>query len=312
MKTNKLSIIIPLYKSAMDIDPLCKSLNLLRSNLRHWDFELVFVDDGCPENSMSFVQNFQFKEKINVRFVKLSRNFGQQNAFLAGLQHATGNHFVNISADLQDDPNLIVEMIALVSKGAEIVICNRTKRSDGTLNDLMSLMAYKFLKHEVSRIPSGGFDYFLLGSKARKELLELRGKYRYLQSDILTLGFPVAYLPYERQKRLLGKSSYTIGKKLRIFSNALLDSSFGMIHTITGVGLIVSISGILLSISVIVGYFLGDSPFPGFAAIFSAILIFNGVVIFTLGILGQYVWRIYDIARNRPDYIVENLEDVNF
>lgn len=312
MIKNKLSIIVPLYKSAADIDPLCESLNLLRSGLAYWDFELIFVDDGCPENSIGVVRNFQFTSGINVRLVKLSRNFGQQNAFLAGLRLASGDHFVNISADLQDDPSLIIEMMSLVSRGAEIVICNRTKRSDGTLNNMMSLLAYKFLKHEVSKIPSGGFDYFLLGSKAREALLELRGKYRYLQSDILTLGFPVAFLPYERQKRLLGKSSYTLGKKLRIFSNALLDSSFGMIHMITGVGMLVSITGFLLSATVIAGYFLGDSPFPGFAAIFSAILILNGVVIFTLGILGQYVWRIYDIARNRQDYIVENLEDLVF
>jgi dolichol-phosphate mannosyltransferase len=308
----KLSIVIPLYKSAPNIQSLCDSLRHLCSELEKWDIEIVFVQDGCPENSIELAEREVFPKGTSVKFLKLSRNFGQQNAFLAGLKYATGTHFVSMSADLQDNPILIKEMIILSENGSEIVICNRTKRNDGLLNNSMSFIAYKFLKHEVSKIPQGGFDFFLLGVKSREALLVLRSRYRYLQSDILTLGFSVSYLPYERQRRLHGKSSYSFDKKLRIFANALLDSSYGLVNMITAVGFLISITGFLFGSTVVVGYFVGNSPFPGFMPILSAILFLNGFVLFALGIIAQYIWRIYDMARNRHDYIVEGITEKLF
>ena len=308
----KLSLVIPLYKNAANIESLCDSLRYFCSELEKWDVEFVFVQDGCPENSIEMVGREVFPTGTSVKLLKLSRNFGQQNAFLAGLKYATGTHFVSLSADLQDNPILIKEMIKLAESGAEIVICNRQKRNDGLLNNFMSFLAYKLLKHEVSRIPQGGFDFFLLGVKSREALLVLRSKYRYLQSDILTLGFSVSFLPYERQRRLHGKSSYSFNKKLKIFANALLDSSYGLVNMITAVGFLISITGFVFGSTVVVGYLSGNSPFPGFMPILSAILFLNGFVIFALGIIAQYIWRVYDMARNRHEYLVESVTDKLF
>ncbi len=303
-----ISVIIPLYKNSENIDSLHDSLISLSFPKLKWDFELVFVDDGSPDDSLERIKMKVFPDSFQVQFIKLSRNFGQQNAFLAGLREAKGGVFVNLSADLQDDPEILFDMLEAVSAGSEIVICHRTSRSDGLIGNAVSLIAYKFLRHEVSEIPSGGFDYFLIGKKARAELLNLKGKYRYLQSDILSLGFPITFIPYARKERKIGKSSYTYKKKFQIFVNALLDSSFGMINFLSFIGLLVSFCGVLLGFSVIVGFLLGQSPFQGFTPILSSLLILNGLTIFTLGVLGQYIWRIYDISRNRPDFVIEAID----
>jgi glycosyltransferase involved in cell wall biosynthesis len=303
-----ISLIIPFYKNSENIDSLHDSLVSLSFPKLKWDVELIFVDDGSPDDSLERMKMKAFPGAFQVQFIKLSRNFGQQNAFLAGLGQAKGNVFVNLSADLQDDPEILFDMLEAFSTGSEIVICHRASRADGLLSNIVSQIAYKFLRHEVSEIPSGGFDYFLIGKKARAELLNLKGKYRYLQSDILSLGFPITFIPYARRERKIGKSSYSFKKKFQIFINALLDSSFGMINFLSLIGLLVSFCGILLGFSVIVGYLLGQSPFQGFTPILSSLLILNGLTIFTLGVLGQYIWRIYDISRNRPDFVIEAID----
>jgi dolichol-phosphate mannosyltransferase len=190
-------------------------------------------------------------------------------------------------------------------RGAEIVLCNRLKRSDSLLSRLTSGFAYSMLRKRVPEIPPGGFDVFLFSSRVKESLLDLPGRFSFLQGDLLNLGFKVSTVGFHRSNRPFGKSGYTFSKKLQTFFDAIIDTSYGLIQYVVRIGFLISVFGIALAGYVILGKFLHRDPFSGFALIASSVLIIGGIQIALIGLVGEYVWRIYDISRRRPNFIIE-------
>jgi len=306
-----ISIVIPVYMNADGLKDLANELVLREQEFTQLGIELqtVFVVDGSPDNSLAILLDLKKHRKLpqDSKVVKLSRNFGQISALLAGLEISDGECMICYSADMQDPSKLFITMYEHFRNGSEVVIATRESRSDGFIWDMTSKFGYALLRREVPNIPKGGFDFFLIGQKARKILLDRAGSKRFLQADILHLGFQPVLIGYPRVKRMYGKSGYSFRRRLEVFVNAFFDSTDLPIKVATRLGFTISICGFLSTLFVLFSYLRGDSPFNGFAAITSAILVIGGLQLGLIGILGEYIYRIYDINRNRPRFIIEKV-----
>lgn len=296
----EISIVVAVYNNANSIRGFFADLFNVMDAL-NVDYEILTVLDG-PEDSSPLIVNEIARDKKSIRVVKLSRNFGQVSAILAGIENARGKCVVNISTDGQDPPELIREMYLKFKTGRDIVIAYRISREDKATVRLSSRIAYSILRSERKGIPKGGFDYFLLSSKAYLELIKLKGRFRFLQSDILELGFDPVFIPYHRKKSL-EKSNYTFSKRLRYFEDGIVDSSYNPIRFFLYLGLTFAFSGFFLSLATLMSYFLGKFPFKGFSPLLISMLLLGGVILVCVAFIGMYVFRIYDIARGRPVYI---------
>lgn len=309
-KKRAISIVVAVYKNEDSIEPFLKRLEKsVQSNNSSYEFEILLVNDATPDRSMGQVDAYiQNGTSLNIHQIHLSRNFGQMGAILAGMSVATGEATLNISADLQDPPELLSEILTSYAAGNKVVICARQDREDGFLQKITSFLAYYFLGRGPHDIPKGGFDYFLLDKEVVKHLLNLKGRFRFFQGDILGLGFSPAVINYIREKRHYGKSSYTFSKRLQVFIDSIIDISYFPIKFITRIGFLGALGGFVFAVMTIINYFLGGAPFSGFTAIFCTLLVFGGLQIMAIGFIGEYVFRIYDLNRERPTFIIKKID----
>ncbi len=304
------SLVVPVYKNFSTLLELHSNLESIFKNLyqeNHISGEVIYVVDGSPDDSIVLLQEMQNNSSIDLTIVELSRNFGQTPAILAGLEEIRGNAAIVMSADLQDPPKLIQEMLRMWIEGHEIVICHRTSRDDSISRSITSSIAYKIFHWLEPQMPRGGFDFFLASGEVIEKLIELKGRYRFLQSDLLSLGYSVCFIPYHRSERRSGESSYSFLMRMKIFSDSLFESGRFPIKTTFGLGLGIMSLGLFLSLLSIFNYFFGDRPFDGFTAIYCSILILGGIQILTLSVIGQFIYRNYDISRGRRSFIVRKI-----
>jgi dolichol-phosphate mannosyltransferase len=302
----KISFIIAVYRNEGAISGTYEKIkSLFGAALAGLEYEIIFVDDGSDDGSLKeilAVKNFD----QNVKAITFTRNFGQMAAMLAGFKEAGGDAVINISADMQDPIELIPQMIQKWQQGAEIVICYRTDRSDTLSAKLFSYVAYGALRLSVPQIPPGGFDFVLMDRKALNEFNSIDVRNRFFQGDLLWTGYRTSFIPYVRLKRTIGKSQYNFAKKLKNFIDAFLDASYLPIRFISSVGIILSILGVIYSMTIVYSWLRGGTPFSGWAPIMIAMLIIGGLIMVMLGVIGEYIWRIYDEVRKKPNYIIRD------
>ena len=190
--------------------------------------------------------------------------------------------------------------------GSEIVICHRTDRSDSLAAKLFSHVAYGILRISLPQMPPGGFDFVLMDRKVMDSFNAIDVRHRFFQGDLLWTGFRTSFIPYVRLKRTIGKSQYNFGKKLKNFLDAVLDASFLPIRFISLIGVITSLLGVAYSITIVISWMRGETPFSGWAPIMIAILMVGGLIMVMLGVIGEYVWRINEEVRKRPNYVVRD------
>jgi dolichol-phosphate mannosyltransferase len=280
--------------------------SILAASCPDLDYEMIFVDDGSTDGSLREILAVKEIDPTHVKAITFTRNFGQLPAMLAGFNESTGDAVINISADLQDPVDLIPSMIRLWQSGSEIVICNRTDRSDPFLAKVFSKIAYGILRMSVPQIPRGGFDFVLMDRKVMDTFNSIDVRHRFFQGDLLWTGYRTSFIPYVRQKRTVGKSQYSFAKKLKVFLDAVLDASFLPIRLISLLGMVTSTLGLIYSIVIFIAWLNGDTPFTGWAPIMIAILIVGGLIMVMLGIIGEYIWRINEEVRKRPNYVIRD------
>lgn len=307
-----LCVVVPVYNNEGSLPTFLKQLCEIVGNLPHdMKTRIVFIDDGSTDKSYEVLTDFDFLDKVEIELIRLSRNFGQLAATVAGLERSNANATIVISADLQEPTDLIPDMIKSWENGNKIVICTRQSRSDSFLTRITSRMAYFFLHRENPTLPVGGFDTFLIDALPLKVLVDMKGRFRFLQGDITYLGFPREILHYHRHKRLHGKSGYSFKDRLESFINIWIDSSYSILRMLTRLGIMIALSGFLLTILVLIGWFNNNTPFSGFTLIICSILIVGGTQILITGVLGEYIWRQFDMDRERPLYVVENIINIS-
>lgn len=304
----KISIIIPVYFNEDNLLPLYTDLkeNVL-NNLSKYDldYELIFVDDGSKDNSYMVMKELS-KLDNKIVLVKLSRNFGEHSALLAGLTKATGDFAVRKAADLQEPSTLILDMIEKYNEGNQIVIATRADRDEPAMQKaLSSLYANIMRKLALPNMPKGGFDSFLIDRQVIDVLVNMQEKNTSLMSQILWAGFKTDCVPYTRLKREIGKSKWTFSKKIKLVIDSVLSFSYFPIRFISCIGLLSSFTAVIIALIIIYQKLNGIIDVEGYASVIVLILFCFGIIMFSLGILGEYMWRIFDAARNRPPFIIE-------
>ena len=302
----KISFVVAVYHNEGALSKTHAKIQEVFSNdlLAH-EYEIVFVDDGSKDGSLREALYLREKDS-RVKVVTFTRNFGQMAAMLAGFKEVTGDAVINISADLQDPAELIPQMVEKWQGGAEIVVCYRTDRSDTLFAKLFSRLAYGVLRLSMPQIPPGGFDFVLMDRKVMDEFNSIDVRHRFFQGDLLWTGYRTSFIPYVRLKRTIGKSQYNFGKKLKNFLDAVLDASYLPIRFISLIGLITSGLGVLYSATIVISWLRGETPFEGWAPLMIVILLVGGLIMVMLGVIGEYVWRINEEVRKRPNYVVRD------
>ncbi len=309
MNDLKVSFIIPVYNNEGSIELTYNDLQqVIEEKLPGHSFEVVFVNDGSADGSLEEIKALK-KMHENVRFLSFSRNFGQVPAIIAGAKISKGDMAVIMSADRQDPVSLIEKMVQEWKVGNKIVIGTREDREDRFFDKLTSNIFYSLINLGNKKIPRGGFDFVLLDRAALDEFNKINERNRFFQGDILWLGFSVKFLPYKRLERKIGKSQWSFSKKLKYFIDGLINTSYFPIRLFSLLGFFTSFSGFIYAIVILFNFCFNNIPFKGWAPIMMLILLIGGMIMIMLGIIGEYIWRIYDEVRNRSVYIVEEKED---
>lgn len=308
LKKQLISVVVPVFCNQDTIEETCR--RVMQTHLREFsqhDLEIILVDDGSKDKSYEKLLLLHEMHPDLVVVVKLSRNFGQLAAILAGYGVATGNAIITISADLQDPINLMSNMVNHWGQGNEIVIAYRESREDDFLSKLFSKIAYFVAKKSNPNMPAGGFDYLLLSQRAVDLLKKFRGRHRFFQGDVLWLGLKTTFIPYAREKRQFGKSGWSFSKKIKYFIDLVLDSSYLPIRVMSAVGTITASLGLFYAVAIFYSWLIHKTPFEGWAPLMIIILVVGGLIMTMLGIIGEYLWRIYDEIKHKPIYIEEKV-----
>jgi glycosyltransferase involved in cell wall biosynthesis len=303
---SKISVCFAVYQNEGALTPLYQRItHELKTHFPHHTYELLFVNDGSKDNSLKELLSIKEKDS-HVRIISFSKNFGQMAAILAGWENATGDCVINMAADLQDPPEQCTLMIREWEAGNEIVISYRNSHGTSSARKLTSRLFYKMMLPEV---PPGGFDFALIDRKPMDAINSLREKNRFYQYDILWAGFKVKFIPYDKQERKIGKSQYNFFKRFRNFYSAFLNVSYVPLRLLTTIGAVVALTGFLYAVTIIWAYLVHKTPFQGWAPIMILLLVIGGLIMLMLGVLGEYIWRILDEVKKRPNYIIDKKYD---
>jgi dolichol-phosphate mannosyltransferase len=307
MRRLTISYVIPVFRNERSVAMTYDKIAALgQSDLAGYDREIVFVDDGSDDGSLAELLEIRRRDET-VRIISFTRNFGQMAAILAGLKASTGDLVLHLSADLQDPVELIPRMVKQFEAGAEVVVAYRENREDRLTSRITSRLFYRIIRLSFPQIPPGGFDYVLMARKVVDAFNGIDVRNRFFQGDVLWLGYKTSFIPYTRAKRAFGRSQYTFAKRLKNSLDAILDSSYLPIRFISLVGVVTALSGFLYAIDIAYARVRHNIPFTGWAPLMILVLVIGGLLMLMLGIIGEYVWRIYDEVKGKPNYIVRQI-----
>ena len=304
----KISIIIPVYYNEDNLRPLYEELaNKILIN-DEYEWEIIMVNDGSGDGSFEVMKELASRD-WRIRIYSLSRNFGSHAATYCGLSKCTGDCAVVKNADLQEPTELILEMVDSWKKGNNVVLALREGREEGKGKVFFANLYYWLVRHiMLPNMPKGGFDIFLIDRKVINVLMQLDEKNSALSGQILWSGFKTDRIYYTRLRREIGKSRWTLKKKVRLVLDTLFSFSTLPITVVSVVGILSCLGAVIWSLLVLVAKLKGHITIEGWTTLFVFNLFSFGVVMLTLGVLGGYLWRTFEASRNRPPYIIEDDE----
>jgi polyisoprenyl-phosphate glycosyltransferase len=296
-----LSVVAPMYNEEATAEAFYERV---QGALEGIPFELVVVDDGSTDSTPEILDRLA-AEDPRVRVVYLSRNFGHQTAITAGLDHARGDAVVMIDADLQDPPEVIPRLVEQWRRGSDVVYAVREHRAGETRFKLVTARWFYRLISSLSHIElqQDSGDFRLMDRRALDALLSMRERSRYLRGMTVWVGFSQAAVGYQRDPRHAGETKYTVGRMLRFSLDAIASFSHTPLQAATVLGFLFSMVAFLAIPVVIVLKVLG-AYLPGFTTITVVVLLLGGIQLIAVGIIGEYVGRIYDEVKRRPLYLV--------
>lgn len=305
----KLSIVIPVYYNELNLKPLYEDIKKKIINIIDYEYEIIMVDDGSGDNSYEEMKDLR-KLDNNVKIYHMSRNFGSHAAILCGLSKVTGDCAVVKAADLQEPTELILKMVESWKKGNNVVLAVRKDREEKKSQTLFANFYYAMVrKMMLPNMPKGGFDVYLIDKKVIDVLNALDEKNSALTGQILWSGFKTEQIYYTRLAREIGKSRWTLKKKIKLVADTMFSFSTVPIKAVSVIGALSFFGSLLWAILEIIFKLLGYIEVSGFTTLFIFNLFSFGTIMLTLGILGEYIWRTFDASRNRPPYIIEDYDD---
>jgi Glycosyltransferases involved in cell wall biogenesis len=305
----KIAIVIPAYNEEDNVEIAYKRLKEVLDST-NYDYELIFVDDGSKDNTLSKLLELYEKDK-KVKVISLSRNFGKEIALSAGLDYADADAVIPFDADLQHPPEVIPELLAKFEEGYDVV--NAVKRKRGGENFFKRFMSEAFYKiiNNVSsvEIPQNVGDFRLISKDALNAVKQIRERKRFMKGIFAWVGFKTASVYYETAPRHAGKTKWNYFKLINLAIEGITSFSIAPLRLASLLGLFVSFVAFLYAMWIIIQKLVYGNPVKGYPSIMVAILFLGGVQLITIGIIGEYVGRIYEEVKQRPLYIVKKIWD---
>jgi glycosyltransferase involved in cell wall biosynthesis len=305
----KLSVIIPCYFNEENIPVTSRELVANEANFPpEVTFEYIFVNDGSGDDTLGALRRAQAEFPGRVRIVDLAGNVGSYNAIVAGMAHATGDCLAVITADLQDPPELMAQMYGHWQQGFKLVIGNRRDREETGLSQTLAKIFHWLMKTLALRnIPDGGFDFVFFDRQVAAEVLKLHERNSNVFYLMVWLGFAYVNIPYTRRKRQIGKSRWTLSKKIKLLIDSLMAFSFVPIRAISVLGLSLGAIALFYGLYVIALKIAHPNEPAGWTTLMVVLLVVSAFQMIALGVIGEYVWRGLDAARRRPLYVVREV-----
>lgn len=306
-----ISIVVPVYNEELVVRETYKRLKNVMDSLKE-TYEIIFVNDGSRDKTAVIVGEI-CSEDCNIKFIDFSRNFGHQVAITAGMDYAEGEAVVVIDADLQDPPEIIPDMMVKWREGFDVVYGKRLVRKGETLfKKLTAKLFYRFLKKMTDvDIPVDTGDFRLIDKKVCEALRSINEKNRYVRGIISWLGFKQTGVEYSRDKRFAGETKYPLKKMIKFAFDAVTTFSYKPLRLASYTGVLLSFfSFVYLAVVLYEGLFTNKTV-AGWASTLAASLFFNGIVLMMLGIIGEYIGRIYDEAKGRPLYVIRQTKNIS-
>ncbi len=301
-----ISIAIPVYRNAASLEELYKRIVDTMLAIKDADYEIIFVDDGSDDGSADIIKQL-CKKDAKIIGIKLSRNFGQHAANNAAFQHVKGDIVINMSADLQDPPELIKELVEKITDGNDVALATRTRVKETWLRRATSKLHYRIVRIAVPEYPRMGFDFWAVNKKAFKALMSFDDIVRRNQIDLLSIGYKVTHIPYAKQARKHGKSQYNFMKRLDVSLSQIFATAIWPLRLSSTAGVICFLAGIAYASVLIVNYFFHGTTYPGWTSIVVLMLLIGGINMLILGVMGEYMWRIYYETKRRPIYFIDEI-----
>lgn len=302
----KISVVIPVYYNQENLKPLYEDISKKLFCHNEYGWEIIMVNDGSQDESYAVMKELAGKDE-RIKIYSLSRNFGSHAAILCGLSKCIGDCAVVKAADLQEPTEMVLEMVDSWKKGNNVVLAIRKDRQEGKGQTLFANLYYWMVrKTALPDMPRGGFDVYLLDRKVINVLMQLDEKNSALTGQILWSGFKTEKIYYTRLQREIGRSRWTLKKKIRLVADTLFSFSTLPITFVSIIGTLSCIGAVLWAVLVLVFKLIGLIDVSGWTTLFIFNLLSFGIIMLTLGILGGYLWRAFDASRNRPPYIIED------
>jgi polyisoprenyl-phosphate glycosyltransferase len=301
-----ISVVVPVFNNAPSLTPLFEQLLAFEVRLGEsgLGLELIFVDDGSSDESYAKLLAIN-ERRPKTKIVKLTRNFGAVRAGRAGLRYAEGDAITILAADLQDSVEKLAEMVARWQAGAKFVICVRSERDDPLLSRAFAAIYYRILNRLVMRdYPKSGFDLMLLDKALLPYLLQ-GGPLVAPQLTAYWLGFTPTVISAKRPARPHGRSGWTFSKRLKLFVDTITSFSVAPIRFLSAIGMITALASLSYGAYILISALLGNFTVPGFATLVVLISFFSGLILLMLGIIGEYLWRIFAALDDRPESVIE-------
>ncbi|PYS46580.1 MAG: glycosyltransferase [Acidobacteria bacterium] len=301
-----LSVVVPCFDEEPVIVETHRRLTSVLAGLKELEFEIIYVDDGSKDETPKILESLQMEDE-RVRVLRLSRNFGHQIAVTAGLENSSGNAVVIIDADLQDPPEVISEMIKRWREGYEVAYGQRVEREGETGFKLWSAKAYYRLINRISetKMPLDTGDFRLMDRKVVDSLLAMPERDRFLRGMVSWVGFRQVAVPYQRARRHAGESKYPILKMIRFATDGIVSFSIAPLKIAIWTGFFAIWLAIIGIIVAVVVRLMDKNLNRGWASLFVAVLFMGGIQLVSLGIIGEYLGRIYTEVKRRPLYIIQ-------
>ncbi|KXT79336.1 glycosyltransferase family 2 protein [Streptococcus sp. DD13] len=304
----KLSIVVPCYNEEETIYPFLEAVEKVELGpLKHLEFEYIFVNDGSSDGTLAILRDISQKYQ-NVHYYSFSRNFGKEAALLAGLEHARGDLVTVMDVDLQDPPELLPQMVEKITEeGFDVVGTRRADREgEPVIRSFFSRMFYKLINYvSDTEMVDGARDFRLMTRQVVDSVLRLEEVNRFSKGLFSWVGFRVTYISFDNRERVAGETSWNFWSLLRYSLEGFINFSEALLNIATYSGLISFLMSILGILLVVFRKLLFDDPVTGWASLVCLILFIGGIQLFTIGILGKYIAKIFLETKKRPIYIIQ-------
>jgi len=303
---NELSILVPCYNEENVLESFLTSITTVMTTL-HMHYEIIFINDGSTDDTLNKLLELKVKNK-HIKIINFSRNFGKEAALTAGLDHAEAEAIIPIDADLQDPPYLIVDFVRYWKEGYDVVLAKRIDRSsDNRFKRLSAKYFYRLHNIIGQKIPENVGDYRLMSKKVVNAIKQMPENQRFMKGIFSWVGFKTKTLEYTREERVSGNTSFSVWKLWNLALEGITSFSTMPLRIWLYIGTLVSSLSFIYGSFIILRTLLHGTDLPGYASLLVAILFLGGLQLIGIGVLGEYIGRIYMESKNRPVYIVESL-----